>query len=243
MADISNSQKLSRSRSKNVRIENEPYIFKLNRIKQIVIPQKITFVRGPIQKTGTFIQEKNYWIFLPDQLTQLLFQEHTYIFESHMAHLFPPTNNINVLTFLSAFELYLYDPDNMLKSEKIKSFTSSIASLYSNNVVSSLLYETESSYVETIKIDPLRNTPAIFILRFLYYLPTIMKGENPDTEVSKNLKIDLESLIEFSSKNINRYFFLPGPSLQPKINSSFGTKAAKSGSGKQSIIVLNKSKN
>ena len=185
-------------------------IIKLTRQKPVFVPKSIRFVRGPVPTIHKFIMDGNAWVTMPESLSKIMLREHSLIVDSKAQHLFPPTPTTSVAAFLSSFEIENFDPDDIMKSEMVKCFSDTIRSLFTNYLISSLLYESEHT-IEVLKTDQLINTPAIFILRLLYFLPSLLRNEDPETDIAKNLQEGIEKLVQFADKNSSEFFILPSP--------------------------------
>lgn len=171
---------------------------------------------------------------MPEILSQIMVQENSLIMESRAVHLFPPTQETSMKEFLNSFELS-FDPDDIMQTEQYREFTETVRSIFQKNIVPKLLYDSEHNNIETIKSDILRNTPAIFILRFIYDLPEYLKYEDPESEISKKMQDGIKKLIEFCVENASTFFVLPSsyhratPTI-PTHGSKYATKTDSHGS-------------
>jgi hypothetical protein len=93
-----------------------------------------------------------------------------------------------------------------IQCEAIRGFATSIAALFSLHVCRNLLYESESSQDGIIKANPLKNSPAMFLLRFLYFLPSLMKNEPMRTKTAIHFQEKLRLLIDFATERRDFYF-------------------------------------
>jgi len=231
--------KFSRSRSKGFKSDTDSIILKLYRKTPLVVPEKIFFFRGPNQKSSQVVLEVNKWISMPESLTKILCQEHDLIFESNASHSFPPQpSTLSVANFLMKFELSMYDPDNVIQSGVIKAFTASISSMFSNSVINCLLYDKESRFLDAIRLNPLQNTPAIIILRFLYIIPNLMKNENTESDISCFVQTHLKHLTAFAEKNAQHFFLLPSVHHSNKTSSSIGIKSASKTNNRSNLTLI-----
>lgn len=222
MSDL--HHKMPKSRSRSGRLVVQENIIKLTRQKPVFIPKSIRFVRGPVPTTHQFMMDGNVWVEMPETLSKLMVREHSLIIDSKAQHMFPPTPGTSVAAFLTAFEIDNYDPEDIMKSEMAKCFTDTIRSLFTKYLLSSLLYEPEHT-IEVLKTDQLVNTPAIFILRLLYFLPTLLRTENPDSDIARNLQEGIAKLIKFADENSSEFFILPNP-YHKQITGSTAQKTA-----------------
>jgi hypothetical protein len=88
--------------------------------------------------------------------------------------------------------------------------------MFSANVCSNLIYESELGGIDVLKANPLRNSPAMFVLRFLFSLPSLMKNEAPTTTSAKNFQEKLKILIEFATERKDFYFIWSVPPTAPR---------------------------
>lgn len=227
--------KMPRSRSRSVRQVSDAFIV-LTRPKPLYVPKTIKFIRGPMPKNRQIVMDENCWVTIPETLSQILTQENSTIMEYRGSHQIPPTPQTSAFAFFSALEVHCFDPQNPQKTEMARAFCNSVASLFAKNVVQFLLYDSESHRADTIKMDPLKNTPAIFVLRFLYFLPSLLKDEDPTTELSKSLQDFLATLANFATKVADTLFILP-TSIH-KISTSIPSHGHKSASKSDSRGVI-----
>lgn len=215
MSEFSGHHKsISRSRSRSIK-QNAEYTITLSRKKPVFVPKSIKFIRGPQPRPRKFMMDANQWVSMPEVLSQIMVQENSLIQESRAQHLFPPTPETSMAELLNSFELSCYDPDDIMKTEQYRMFTEMISSIFQKNVIPFLLYDQEHTVTETIKSDILANTPAIFILRFIYYLPELLKYEDPESETSKKMQEGIKRLLDFCIENANEFFVLPSSYHRP----------------------------
>lgn len=209
--------KLSRSRSSRVKGELDSTIIHITRKEPIHVPKHIGFARGTAPITRQALLDENQWVTLSETLAQMISQEHSLISDYHVQHTFPSPPEKSVEAFLSAFERATVDLDDPIQYEEIRSFVRSFGEMFSSHVALFLLYEEETDskshektpIADIIRANPLRNTPAIFILRFLYYFPTMMKAEPTDTPAAEILQRNLKLLIDYATTHAQYFFILP----------------------------------
>ena len=114
-----------------------------------------------------------------------------------------------------------------MKTESIKAFTESMRNLFKTHLLNYLLYEPEHT-IDTIKTDMLQNTPAIFVLRFLYFLPSLLKNEDPNSEVAQPIQKGIKLLLEFAENHGNSFFLMPSVFHRPSGTSTAQKTASKS---------------
>ncbi|OHT17435.1 hypothetical protein TRFO_12398 [Tritrichomonas foetus] len=204
-----NSHKLSRSRSQRLKGESDSTILHLSRKKPIFVPKSIRLVRGTSSRTRQAFLDENRWIKLDEPLSQLISHESTMINDFHAQHQIPSPIETSAQSFLLEFERCTVDLNDKVQCESVRSFCTSFGSIFSAHVTLVLLYESEMHSSETIKINPLRNSPAMYMLRFLYYFPTLMKNEPTDTPAAVSYQEHLKVLTEFASKKSKYFFILP----------------------------------
>ncbi|KAH0792272.1 hypothetical protein GPJ56_003798 [Histomonas meleagridis] len=219
MSDFGSRHKLSRSHSKRIKGESDSTFLHLTRAKPIYVPKSITFTRDSTPRTQQAFLVENSWITLSDSLSHLISHESAMINEYHAQHIFPPPADTSVEAFLQHFERDSINLDDLEQCEMLKAFCISFSSMFSQHVPYFLLYEKEMTYSELIKQDPIRNSPAIFLLRFFYFLPTMLKSEKPDSEPSKRFQEYLKLMVDFATKNADLYFVMPEQQSQMKSNS------------------------
>jgi hypothetical protein len=241
MNDFAARHKPPRSRSGRVKIDGEPSILHLSRRKPIFVPKSISFVRGTAPRTQQALLADNVWICLTESLSQLITHEGRMINEFHASHAIPPPPSSSVEAFLSEFERRTVNLDDPMQCERIRAFCSSFANIFAAHVAWNLLYEAEMNYTEVIKQNPLKNSPAIFVLRFLYYLPSLFKTEPIDTPSALNMQANFKLLIDFAHEKRDRFFTLPKqvhthppPPPRPAL-------PVKSESASRVVLILNKS--
>ena len=83
--------------------------------------------------------------------------------------------------------------------------------MFNSVVIPSLLYESEKPFSEKLNANRLQNSPAIFILRFLYYFPHLMVNESPHSGAGKGMCDMIKELTSYCQKNCTIYFPLPSP--------------------------------
>ena len=220
MSDFGSRHKLSRSRSQRIKGESDSTILHLTRTKPIYVPKVITFTRDSTPRTRQAFLEENRWVTLTNSLAHLISHENTMINEYHAQHVFPPPLDTSVEAFISHFEREAIRLDDRMQCEGIRSFCTSFCSIFSQNVCTFLLYEKEMVHLDLINQNPLRNSPAIFLLRFFYFLPTLFKAERTDTEAAKQFQEEVKLLIDFAEKNANLYFIMPELAQAPSKTSS-----------------------
>jgi hypothetical protein len=142
-------------------------------------------------------------------LSQLLSHDHRLVTEYHGQHTFPPPPEISVESFLSEFERTHVDLNEPRQCEGIRAFTAAFGNIFAAHVALTLLYESELHSAEIIKANPLRNTPGMFVLRFLYFLPTLMKAEATHTSSAIDFQEKLKLLISFATERREFYFVCP----------------------------------
>ena len=225
MSDL--HHKMPRSRSRSVRQTGQENVIKLSRRKPVFVPKSIRFIRGPMPSSHQFVMDDNVWVSMPEKLSQLMVQEHVLIIEQKASHTFPPTPSTSIGAFFSAFELEYCEPDDPMKTELVKAFTDSMRSLFQKHLLSSLLYEPEHT-IDTIKTDMLQNTPAIFVLRFLYFLPSLLKYDDPNSEVAQPIQNGIKMLLEFAENHGNSFFVMPSVFHRPSASAPAQKTASKS---------------
>lgn len=209
MSDFGSRHKFSRSRSQRIKGESDSTILHLTRSKPIFVPKVITFTRDSTPRTRQAFLEDNRWITLTSSLSHLISHENIMINEYHAQHCFPPPPETSVEAFMSHFELSAALPSDRMQCERLRSFCTSFCSIFSQNVCTFLLYEKEMSHSDVISQNPARNAPAIMLLRFFYFLPTLLKAERADTESAKQFQENLRLLVDFAERNANLYFTMP----------------------------------
>ena len=203
------SHKLSRSRSQRLKGESDSTILHLTRKKPISVPKSITFIRGTAPRTRQAFLDANQWVSLDETLGQLISQESTMINDYHAQHPVPPPLETSAEAFISDFERSTVRLGDREQTESIRSFCKSFGSIFSAHVTLLLLYESEMHSADVIKQNPLRNSPAMYLLRFLYAFPSLMKSESTETASAKIMQKHLKELIKFATKNSKLYFVLP----------------------------------
>ena len=212
---------MSRSRSQRLKGESDATILHLSRKKPLFVPKAIRFVRGTSSHTRQAFLSENSWVTLDESLSQLITYE-SKLFNDGARHLIPAPIETSAEAFLTEFESLNVDLSDRMKCESFRAFCSSFGAIFSAHVAIALLYPEEMPNANIIKIDPLRNSPAIYILRFLYSFPELMKNENPESLFAIEYQNNLKLLIEFASKHSKYYFVLPQiqqPSTMSKGNS------------------------
>ena len=199
----------ARSRSGRIKGDFESSIIHIHRQEPIFVPKSIKFTRGTGSRARQPSLDKNSWVALTDPLVHIMSQECTMINDSHAQHRVPPPIETSVQGFLSAFERQYANIDDAMQCESIRSFVRSFGNIFSAHVILFLLYQSEKDISETIRANPLRNSPSIFLLRFLYFLPSLLKSEATDSEFSVFWQKNLEVLIAFATEKSDYFFVLP----------------------------------
>lgn len=210
MSEFNSSHKLSRSRSQRLKGESDSTILHLSRKKPIFVPKSLTFIRGTSPRTRQAYLDENKWVKLDESLSQLISHESTMINDFHASHQFPSPLETSAEAFLLEFERNYVHIKDLKQTESVRAFCLAFGSIFSAHVTLVLLYESEMhSSAEIIRQNPLRNSPAMLILRFLYAFPTLMKNEPTDTPAALSMQEHLRNLISFAEKNSKYYFVLP----------------------------------
>lgn len=238
MADFNARNKLSRSRSQRLKGESDSTFIKLCRKKPIQVPKSITFIRGTSQRTKQAFLDENKWVTLSESLSSLISHENTVINDYHSQHNIPSPISTSAEAFMSNFERKYADFNNPVMCESFRAFCRSFSSMFSQNVASCLLYESEMHFSDVIKANPLRNSPAIFLLRFLYYIPTLLRGESIDSLVALQFQSNLKLLIDYAEE-VSKYYFVLPSSIHQGLSKSSGAQIKSEGS--RVVLVLSKS--
>ncbi|OHS98425.1 hypothetical protein TRFO_35163 [Tritrichomonas foetus] len=209
MSEFNSSHKLSRSRSQRLKGESDSTILHLSRKKPIFVPRSITLVRGTSPRTRQAFLDENQWVTLDESLAQLISHESTMINDFHASHPIPSPLETSAEAFISEFERTTVDLSDKRQTESVRAFCKCFGSIFMAHVALLLLYESEMHSAEVIKQNPLRNSPAMFVLRFLYSFPSLMKNESADTPAAKTMQEHLKELIKFAAKNSKYFFVLP----------------------------------
>ncbi|KAK8884553.1 hypothetical protein M9Y10_043667 [Tritrichomonas musculus] len=223
MSDFNSSHKLSRSRSQRLKGESDSTILHLSRKKPIFVPKTITFIRGTSTHTRQAYLDENKWVKLDESLSQLISHESTMINDFHASHQFPSPLETSAEAFLLEFERNHVQINDIKQTESVRSFCIAFGSIFSAHVTLLLLYENEMHYAEIIRQNPLRNSPAMLILRFLYAFPSLMKNEQTDTPAALTMQEHLKNLITFAEKNSKYYFVLPVVTIHNSQSSKMGS--------------------
>jgi hypothetical protein len=203
---ISPGHKFGRSRGGRLKSENESTLIHLTRKKPIFFPKSVQFVRGVAPQSQQAHLDDNIWVNLSAPLSQILSHDHRVINDAHGQHQVPSPPDTSVEAFLFEFERCTVDLNNPIECEAIRGFASSVGYIFSSHVCRNLLYESELHFADIIKANPLKNSPAMFLLRFLYFLPTLMKNEPTKTATANNFQQKLQLLIEFATDRRDFYF-------------------------------------
>lgn len=209
MSEFNSSHKISRSRSQRLKGESDSTILHLSRKKPIFVPKSLTFIRGTSPRTRQAYLDENKWIKLDESLSQLISHESTMINDFHASHQFPSPLETSAEAFLLEFERNYVHINDIKQTESVRAFCLAFGSIFSAHVTLVLLYENEMHSADIIRQNPLRNSPAMLILRFLYAFPNLMKNEPTDTPAALAMQEHLKNLISFAEKNSKYYFVLP----------------------------------
>jgi hypothetical protein len=201
--------RLSRSHSARTKSEFETNTIRFTRPKPVFVPKSFSFLRGSANGSRQVSLDENIWIHLSGPLSKILSHENHVIAEYQGIHQIPSAPETCASAFLSEFERQTVSLDDPLQCELLRCFCASFANMFAANVCSYLLYESEVGYADTIKQNPLANSPAMFILRFLYALPGLMKTEPLDTPTALNMQNYLQILIDFATERGSQYFVWP----------------------------------
>ena len=228
----------ARSRSGRVKSDLESSIIHIHRKEPIFVPKIIKFTRGVDSKTRQAVLDKNSWVSLTDPLYQLISDDYRLINDCHAQHEIPPPFDLSAQAFLNAFERNYADINDRMQCERIRAFVRAFGEIFAAHVILFLLHQSEKDVTETIRASPLRNSPAMFLLRFLYFLPNLMKSESTDSEFAVMWQQNLQLLIDFATERSAHFFVLPvstsghGPGK--------GLNPVKSEGGSRVLFIVNK---
>lgn len=213
---------MSRSQKVKINKQNVDNLIILHRSRDIEIPKTIKFIRkNPLGSNKIYLAE-NRWLDLPEILSQKLTEENSIINSSAARHVFPSSISTSVYKFFETFRINHCYSDDKKESDMNNACVDSVQSLFQKHIMGSLLYLSESSdnsITRIIKEDPLRNTPAIFVLRFIYFIPTLFEKDDPDSEHGQMWRNFFKKLTDFAAERHGDFFVFPSEKVdlfQPK---------------------------